>query len=274
MLDDFVVRALLAGIGVALVAGPLGCFIVWRRMAYFGDTMAHSALLGVALAYLLDVSLIIGVFAVAIAVSLSLVMLQNRKALPPDTLLGILSHGTLALGIVTVAAMTWVRIDLTSFLFGDILAVSRMDIAVIFAAGAAILFILYMIWRPLLAATVSTELAQAEGLSPQRTRVVFMLLMACMIAIAMKIVGILLITALLIIPAATARRYATTPEQMAVLAALAGMVSVIGGLTGSLTLDTPSGPSIVVVALVLFLLSLLPLPVRRVSHSHPSGDDQ
>lgn len=274
MLDDFIVRALIAGIGVALVAGPLGCFIVWRRMAYFGDTMAHSALLGVALALLLDVSLTIGVFAVAIAVSMALVMLQNRKTLPPDTLLGILSHATLALGIVTVAAMTWVRIDLTSFLFGDILAVSRMDILVIYAAGAAILFTLYGIWRPLLAATVSTELAQAEGLSPQRTRVVFMLLMACLIAIAMKIVGILLITALLIIPAATARRFAMTPEQMAILASLAGVLSVIGGITGSLALDTPSGPSIVVAALILFLFSLLPLPFRAISYSGPSGDEK
>lgn len=274
MLDDFLVRAMLAGIGIALVAGPLGCFIVWRRMAYFGDTMAHSALLGVALAFLLDISLIAGVFAVSVSVSLALVFLQNRNALPADTLLGILSHATLALGIVTVAAMSWVRIDLTSYLFGDILAVSRTDIAVIFGAGAAIVLILYAIWRPLLAATVSTELAQAEGLSPQRARVIFMLLMACMIAIAMKIVGILLITALLIIPAATARRFATTPEQMAVLASLAGVLAIINGITGSLALDTPSGPSIVVAALCLFLLTLLPLPFRQPAHRGVSGDEK
>lgn len=274
MLDDFLVRAMLAGIGIALVAGPLGCFIVWRRMAYFGDTMAHSALLGVALAFLLDISLIAGVFAVSVSVSLALVFLQNRNALPADTLLGILSHATLALGIVTVAAMSWVRIDLTSFLFGDILAVSRTDIAVIFVAGTAIVLILYAIWRPLLAATVSTELAQAEGLSPQRARVIFMLLMACMIAIAMKIVGILLITALLIIPAATARRFASTPEQMAVLASLAGVLSIINGITGSLALDTPSGPSIVVAALCLFLLTLLPLPFRQPEHSGVSGGEK
>lgn len=274
MLDDFIIRALLAGIGIAIVAGPLGCFIVWRRMAYFGDTMAHSALLGVALALLLDISLTAGVFAVAVVVALALVALQNRNALPADTLLGILSHGTLALGIVTVASMSWVRVDLTSFLFGDILSVSRIDIAVIYATGTAILAVLYVIWRPLLAATLSAELAQAEGLSPQRTKLAFMLLMACMIAIAMKIVGILLITSLLIIPAATARRYAGTPEQMAILASVAGILAVGAGIAGSLGFDTPSGPSIVVAALLLFLLGLVPMPFRKSLKSNLVGDQK
>ncbi|NND49250.1 MAG: hypothetical protein HKN60_03250 [Rhizobiales bacterium] len=259
MLDDFFTRALIAGIGLALVAGPLGCFVVWRRMAYFGDTMSHSALLGVALALLADIPVIAGVFAVAVAVSIGLLLLQDRNALPADALLGILSHSTLALGLLLVAFMTWVRIDLMSFLFGDILAVSTADIAVIYVGGAAVLAVLIAIWRPLLAATVSTELAQAEGLHPRPTRLVFMLLMAAMIAMAMKIVGIILITALLIIPAAAARRFAATPEQMAVLASVLGAVAVGLGLTASLEFDTPSGPSIVVAAFVIFLLTMLPI---------------
>ncbi len=257
MLDDFFVRALVAGVGLAVVTGPLGCFIVWRRMAYFGDTMAHSALLGVALAFLFDINLILGVFLVAALVSIALILLQRRGALSTDALLGILSHSTLALGLVMVAFMTWVRIDLMGFLFGDILAVSRPDILVIYAGGALILGLLIWMWRPLLAATVSSELAEAEGLRPEVSRVVLMLLMACVIAIAMKIVGILLITALLIIPAATARRFAGTPEQMAVTASFLGAAAVVGGLFGSLRFDTPSGPSIVVAALAFFLLSLL-----------------
>ncbi|TQV70293.1 metal ABC transporter permease [Denitrobaculum tricleocarpae] len=257
MLDDFFVRALVAGVGLALVTGPLGCFIVWRRMAYFGDTMAHSALLGVALAFLFDINLILGVFLVAALVSVALLLLQRRGVLSTDALLGILSHSTLALGLVMVAFMTWVRIDLMGFLFGDILAVSRPDILVIYAGGTLILGLLIWMWRPLLAATVSTELAEAEGMRPEVSRVVLMLLMACVIAIAMKIVGILLITALLIIPAATARRFAGTPEQMAVMASFLGAAAVVGGLFGSLRFDTPSGPSIVVAALAFFLLSLL-----------------
>jgi zinc transport system permease protein len=256
-MDDFLFRALLAGAGVALIAGPLGCFIVWRRMAYFGDTMAHSALLGVALSVLFDVNITLGVFVVATFGALALIIMQRRAPLSSDALLGILSHSMLALGIVIVAMMTWLRIDLMAFLFGDILAVLWTDIVVVYAGGALILALLIFIWRPLLAGTVSSELAAAEGLHPERARIIFMLLMAAVIAIAMKIVGILLITSLLIIPAAAARRFAPSPEMMAVLAAIIGVIAVCVGLFGSLTWDTPSGPSIVVAAAVIFLLSLL-----------------
>jgi zinc transport system permease protein len=263
MLDDFFTRALIAGIGLALVTGPLGCFIVWRRMAYFGDTMAHSALLGVALAFLLNLNLTLGVFVVAALVSVALVLLQRRQTLSTDALLGILSHSTLAIGLVLVAFMTWVRIDLMGFLFGDILAVSVTDILVIYGGGAAVLLVLVLIWRPLLAATVNPELAEAEGMRPELTRVVFMLLLAVVIAIAMKLVGVLLITSLLIIPAATSRRLSASPEQMAVIAALIGAAAVAGGLFGSLTYDTPSGPTIVVAALILFTLSII-VPLDRL----------
>ncbi len=262
MFDDFFLRAVVAGVGLALTTGPLGCFIVWRRMAYFGDTISHSALLGVALSLLFQLNLTLSVFAVAALVSILLLFLQRRQALSADALLGILSHGTLAIGLVIVAFMSWVRIDLIAFLFGDILAVSRSDIAVIWGGGILVLAAIAWLWRPLLASTVNPELAEAEGLRPERARLFFMLLMAVVIAIAMKIVGILLITALLIIPAATARRFAATPETMAVFASLLGAIAVVGGLFGSLRYDTPSGPSIVVAALVLFIISLLPL-VRR-----------
>ena len=256
MLDDFFTRALIAGIALSLVTGPLGCFIVWRRMSYFGDTMAHSALLGVALSFLFDVNLTFGVFVVAVAVAGALLLLQRRNALSTDALLGILSHSTLAIGLVMVAFMSWIRVDQMGFLFGDILAVSATDIVVISVGGVAILSLLVGKWRPLLAATVNAEVAEAEGMRPEVTRVVLMLLLACVIAIAMKIVGVLLI-----IPAATARRLSSTPEQMAVISAVIGALAVAGGLFGSLRFDTPSGPSIVVAALVLFLISIA-LPVH------------
>ncbi|MEX0694003.1 MAG: zinc ABC transporter permease subunit ZnuB [Rhodospirillales bacterium] len=271
MMDEFLIRAVIAGIGVAVIAGPLGCFIIWRRMAYFGDTMAHSALLGVALAVLLDVSITGSVFVIAALGALALIALQRRAPLSSDALLGILSHSTLALGIVIVATMTWLRIDLMAYLFGDILAVSWLDIGVIYGGGTLVVGLLCWIWRPLLAGTVSTELAAAEGLNPERARLVFMLLMAAVIAIAMKVVGILLITSLLIIPAAAARRYSSTPEMMAVIAALLGVMAVVGGLAGSLTWDTPSGPSIVVAAALLFLFSLLPGWLDRQNISNEAG---
>lgn len=258
MFDDFFIRAIIAGIGLALTTGPLGCFIIWRRMAYFGDTISHSALLGVALSLLMQLNLTLSVFVVAAAVSILLLLLQKRQALSADALLGILSHATLAIGLVMVAFMTWVRIDLIAFLFGDILAVSKADIAFIWGGGILVLGAIAWLWRPLLASTVNPELAEAEGLKPERARLFFMLLMAVVIAIAMKIVGIMLITSLLIIPAAAARRFASTPEVMAVFASLIGAIAVVGGLFGSLTYDTPSGPSIVVAALILFIFSLLP----------------
>jgi zinc transport system permease protein len=271
MLDDFFVRAIVAGIGLALTTGPLGCFIIWRRMAYFGDTMAHSALLGVALSLLFNLNIIVAVFVVAAGVSLLLLALQRTGSLSADSLLGILSHASLSVGLVILAFMTWVRIDLVSFLFGDILAVGEGDIDIIWGGGILVLLALAYLWRPLVAATVSEDLAEAEGLNPKRARLVFMLLLALVIAIAMKIVGILLITSLLIIPAAAARRFSASPEVMAVLSSVIGVVAVVGGLYGSLAFDTPSGPSIVVAALVLFVLSLVPVHVRPEVPSHEGG---
>jgi zinc transport system permease protein len=259
MLDGFLTRAFVAAIGVALVAGPLGCFIVWRRLAYFGDTLSHAALLGVALSLLLQINITLAVFAVATFVSLALLWLQRRASLSSDSLLGLLSHSALAVGLVVIAFMPWVRVDLMGLLFGDILAVSRTDIALIYGGGALVLSVLAAIWRPLFAATVNADLAAAEGMRPERANLIFMVLMAVVIAIAMKIVGVLLITALLIIPAAAARRFSMSPEGMAALAASLGVVAAIGGLLGSLQWDTPTGPTIVVAALLLFLISLSPL---------------
>jgi zinc transport system permease protein len=272
MFDDFFVRALVAGIGIAMTAGPLGCFIIWRRMAYFGDTMAHSALLGVALSLLLDLNLIVAVFAVASTVAMLLLLLQRAGTLSADALLGILSHASLSVGLVLLAFMTWVRVDLVSFLFGDILAVSRADIDVIWGGGVLVLMALVYLWRPLIASTVSEDIAEAEGLSPKRTRLYFMLLLALVIAIAMKIVGILLITSLLIIPAATARRWSRSPETMAILSSGVGAAAVAGGLFGSLRFDTPSGPSIVVAALAIFVVSLVPF--GRLDRAAAQGDVQ
>ncbi|MCP4316950.1 MAG: hypothetical protein GY789_13280 [Hyphomicrobiales bacterium] len=269
MLDDFFTRAVVAGVGVALVAAPLGCFVVWRRLAYFGDTLSHAALLGVALAFLLDLNITLAVFLVCAGVAVALVLLQRRATLSSDSLLGLLAHSSLALGLVVLAFMTWIRMDLMGFLFGDILAVSKADIGIIYLGGIAVLIVLALIWNPLFAATVNRELADAEGMKPARTNLIFMLLMATVIAISMKIVGVLLITALLIIPAATARRFATGPEQMAVVAAVVGVAAVVSGLFGSLTWDTPSGPSIVVAALVFFLVSLSPLAGLLMRTSRP-----
>ena len=271
MLDDFFIRAVIGGIGVAVLAGPLGCFIVWRRLAYFGDTLSHSALLGVAIALLLELNITFTVFIISVIVAMLLLLLQRQAQLSSDALLGLLAHATLAVGLVVLAFMTWVRVDLMGFLFGDILAINTTDIVIIWIGGLAVLAALALIWKPLFAATVNYEIAVAEGLKPDRANFFFMVLMAAVIAISMKIVGVLLITALLIIPAATARRFAITPEMMAIVASIIGAASVWIGLEGSLRWDTPAGPSIVVAALLGFILSLLPVQwlFKRLNFNKP-----
>ena len=263
MIDDFMVRALAAGIGVALVAAPLGCFVVWRRMAYFGATLAHSALLGVALGLMLNLDLTLGVVVSSVAVTLLVALFQRQSIIGSDTLLGILAHSGLALGLVALSFLRGVRVDLMAYLFGDVLAVSTAEIAWIYGGGVLVLGTLALIWRPLLSLTIHEELARAEGVPALRVQIAFMLTLAVAVAIAMKVVGVLLIISLLIIPAAAARGVSRTPEQMAVLASIVGIVSVIGGLFASLRWDTPSGPSIVVAATVLFALGLSLAAVRR-----------
>ncbi len=262
-MPDFLLNALLAGLALALVAGPLGSFVVWRRMAYFGDTLAHAALLGVALGLLLEVSPTLAVTVGCVLLAVLLVTLQQRQPLASDTLLGILAPTTLSLGLVVLSFMRDVRIDLMAYLFGDLLAVSPGDLAWILGGSALVLLTLTALWRPLLAVTVHEELAKVEGLPIASLRLALMLLIAVVIAVAMKIVGVLLITSLLIIPAAAAQRHARTPEQMACGASLLGLLAVCAGLALSWFQDTPAGPSIVVSAAALFLLSFA-LP-RRVA---------
>jgi zinc transport system permease protein len=263
MLEDFFTRAMMAGLGLALVTGPLGCFVVWRKLAYFGDTLAHAALLGVALSLLFSLNVMLAVFAVAVIVALALLVLQKRSALSSDALLGMLSHGSLAVGLLALAFMTWVRMDMMGLLFGDLLAVTRTDIATVWFGGAAVLAALIWAWKPLFAVTVNRDLAAAEGYNVLAYDVLLMLLLAAVVAVSIKIVGVMLITSLLIIPAGAARRVSSGPVMMAVLAAAIGAASVVGGLFASLQFNTPSGPSIVAVALALFVLGLL-LPIHRL----------
>ena len=266
MFEDFLFRAFISGIGLAIIAGPLGCFIVWRRLSYFGDTLSHSALLGVVIGYALNINMILSVFIISGLISLSLLFLQKRTILPNDALLGLLAHSVLAIGLVTLGLLSFIRIDLMGLLFGDILAVNFNDILIVWIGGAIVLFLLIIIWRPLFAGTVNLELAKAEGMKPELANAIFTLLIAAVIAISIKIVGILLITGLLIIPASASRNLSSTPIQMAVIASVVGVVSVIFGLYSSITWNTSTGPSILCVALIIFLVSLFPwkkLPIFK-----------
>ena len=257
MVDEFLLRAFLAGAAVALAAGPLGCLVVWRRMSYFGDMIAHGALPGVALGIALGFDPVLGVLGVAALAAVLVLALRRGRRLPSDAILGMLSHSALSIGLIGLALMSAVRVDLTALLFGDILAVSWRDVAVAAIGSAVVLGMLVLAWRPLVAATVDEDLARAEGVPAGALSVYFMLLVAGVVALAMKIVGVLLVTALLIIPAVTARRLARSPEGMATVAPAVGVLAVAAGLALSSFADTPSGPSIVVVELGLFFVATI-----------------
>jgi zinc transport system permease protein len=254
-MPDFLIYALAAGLIVAAVAAPLGTLVVWQRLAYFGDTLAHAALLGTALGLLLHINPWWTVFGVALCVGGLLALLQSRPDLSADSLLGIVAHGSLALGLVAIGFAD-VRVDLNSYLFGDLLAIDSGDVALMACVGAAIAALLVRYWDDLLAVTVHAELAAVEGLPVTRLRLLQLLLLALLVAVAMKVVGVLLITALLIIPANVARPWARAPERMALLAAAFGCMAVACGLALSVWFDTPTGASIVLCAALAFPLSL------------------
>lgn len=264
ILDDFMVRATLAGVGVAFAAAPLGCFVVWRRMAYFGDATAHAAVLGVALSLALSMSVFAGALIVALLMAVTVNTLTGR-GYAMDTLLGVLAHSALAFGLVAVSFLSGIRIDLMAYLFGDILAVSRVDLAVIWGGAALVVALIGWRWSALLTSTLNEDLAYASGIDPRREQLVLTLSLAIVVAVAIKVVGVLLIAALLIIPAAAARPLSRTPEGMALVAAAIGCLSSVVGLRAAYLLDTPAGPSIVCVAAIIFALTSVGGSIRKTT---------
>ena len=252
---EFLLPSILAGLGIALIAGPLGSFVVWRKMAYFGDTLAHASLMGLALGFLFNINLYLALLICCLMLAVLLVTLQKQKLVATDTLLGILAHSALSLGLVAVSFLDNVRVDLMSYLFGDLLAVSPTDLVFIYTGAGVIGLVLAIFWRPLLSTTVNEDLAAVDGINIDLMRLILMLLVGIVIAVGMKFVGALIMTSLLIIPAATARKFSSTPEQMALFASIIGSIAVCGGLSLSWFYDTPAGPSVVISAAAMFMLS-------------------
>jgi zinc transport system permease protein len=261
MLDDFLTRAALAGVGLSLATGPLGAFVVWRRMAYFGDATAHAAILGVALALAADLPVALGTLVVALAMAATVATLAAR-GWAMDTTLGVFAHAALAFGLVAISFVPGARTDLSAWLFGDILAVSRADLGVVWGGSVLVLALLAWRWQRLLTATVNADLAHASGVNPDRERLALVLALALVVAAAIKVVGALLIAAMLIVPAAAARGLARSPEAMAAIATLVGAGAALGGLALSLWQDTPAGPSIVAAAAVAFIAAALVARIR------------
>lgn len=257
MLEPFLLRALAAGIGLAIVAAPLGCIVVWRRMAYFGETIAQASLIGIALGLAFQINITVAVLLTAVAVAALLIGLGRQTLIPIDSLLGLLHHAALAAGIIATASLKGPAVDLVGYLFGDVLAVTAEDLWWVYGGGAVVLATLAWLWEPLLRISINQDLAQAEGVDAARVRMIFTLLLALTIALAMKIVGALLAIAFLIVPAVAARPLSDTAERMAVLAALIAAVSVAAGLAISSAYDVPGGPAIVLVMAACAVVSLV-----------------
>lgn len=252
-MDDFIIRALLGGLGIAIIAGIMGCFVVWRKMAYFGDSLSHSALLGIALGLVSGLDVSFSTILVCSGFALMLVWLQHKRILATDTLLGILAHAALSIGMVSISLLQ-ARIDLHAYLFGDILTVTSNELYWIYGGGVIILTCLILNWSKLVLMTIHEDLALAENIRVFWNHLLLMFLMTILVAVSIRIVGILLITSMLIIPAATARQLARSPESMAIIASMLGMMAVCIGLTASIYYDTPSGPSMVAASTLLFMI--------------------
>lgn len=265
MIEPFLLRAAAAGVGLGLVAAPLGCFVVWQRMAYIGETIAQAGLIGVALGLALRMDMTGSVLVATLVMAGLLVLLSRQSLVPFDTILGLLAHAALALGVIATTFVRGPSVDLMGYLFGDIFAVSTGDLVWVWVGGAFVLAVLAWLWQPLLAIAVHGELAAAEGIDRERVRTIFMGVLALAVAIAIKIVGVLLVIAFLIMPAAAARPFSATPERMAALAAGIAAVGALGGLALSVVTDTPGGPAIVVVLSAIAFAALAVTAVRRTS---------
>ncbi|MCE2517945.1 MAG: metal ABC transporter permease [Alphaproteobacteria bacterium] len=262
MLDDFIINALLAGVGIAVICGVMGCFVVWRRMAYFGDSLAHSALLGIAIGIATGIEMSLSIFLISMGFALLLLWLQHRGVLATDTLLGILAHGALSCGMVLLS-LNGTSVDLHGFLFGDILTVTTMDLMLIGLGSVVVLDSLIRNWDRLILMTVSADLAKAEGVKTMRLQLIFLVLMTITVAVSVRMVGVLLITSMLIIPAATSRQLVRSPAAMAIGAVVIGMIATAGGMFMSIELNTPTGPTMVVALTVMFALVMAAAGLRH-----------
>ena len=252
--DPFIIRGIVAGIAVALISGLVGCFVVWRRLSYYGESIAHSSLLGAGIGILIGIGINFGVVFICLLFGILFLWLQQSKALSSDTLLGVLAHFALAVGIIVIS-FNKIKIDLHAFLFGDILTVSITDIWGMYIGVLIAITLILSNWSSLLLVTLDEDLAKSEGINPLYINILLTTIMTIVVALSLQIIGLLLITAMLIIPAATARRLVNSPEGMVIVATLIGIFSVVFGIYLSVEMDLPSGPSIVVVSSILFFVS-------------------
>jgi zinc transport system permease protein len=255
-LDDFLLRAVLAGLIMVVIAAPMGCLMVWQRLAFLSDTLGHAAVLGVGLGLMLQLEPIFGVLAVALVIVFSLSRVSSFNSALSETTLAIISHTGLAGGIILVGLLPGPAVNLEAILFGDLLATTSADLLNLLLTTVLLLVLLLRHWRAFVAVSVSREIAQAEGIEVRRIQFLMYIMIALLVAVMMKVMGVLLIAAMLVIPTTSARLFSRSPEQMVYISGLYGLFALGGGITSSFHFDWQTGPAIVVSATVLLLLTL------------------
>ena len=254
-MDDFIYRAIIASIGVSLIAGSLGCFVIWKRLSYFSDSISHSALLGVALGLATGLGINLGLVIVGGLFAVLIVVLQQKEFWSSDAVLGIFSHLSLSLGIVVLGIIGNQNTDYFAYLFGDILSITSKDLFWIFSVLIVVVTILVFNWKKLLLLTLNEELAKAEGINKLYYDLLFMFLIALAVSVSVQIVGVLLITSLLIIPPAISRVISNSPVMMILASMIVSIFSVLLGLYLSIDFDLATGPTIVITLGALFFIA-------------------
>jgi zinc transport system permease protein len=264
-LDDFLVRSVIAGLIMVVIAAPMGCLMVWQRLAFLSDTLGHAAVMGVGLGLLLEVTPVFGVLAVALLIVFSLNRVNSFNSALSETTLAIISHTGLAGGIILVGLLPAQSVNLEAILFGDLLATTSADLIRLLITTVVLLLLLLHHWRSFVAVSVSREIAQAEGIEVRKVQFLMYIMIALLVAVMMKVMGVLLIAAMLVIPTTSARLFSRSPEQMVAVSAFYGLGALVGGISSSFQFDWQTGPAIVVSATMLLLITLA---ITRIFKSH------
>jgi zinc transport system permease protein len=254
-MPDFIWLALAGALLITLMSAPVGAFMLWRRMAFVGDALAHTTLLGLGIGLWLQIPIQLSLLLVSVIVAVSITRIHQRNNLSTDTFIAIAAHSSLALGMLVVTLLPEARIDLMGYLFGDLLNLTMQDIWGLLIASLLTLSILYRYWQGLILTCLNAELARLAGHDTQKLNLILALLIALIIALSTKLVGALLITALLITPAAIARRWSQTPIGMIQGAIVISWLAIAIGISLSWHFDLPVSPAIVAVLFAGFIAS-------------------
>ncbi|MFT7086926.1 MAG: zinc transport system permease protein [Rickettsiales bacterium] len=256
MFEPLFIKALIAGIGVAIALAPIGVFVLWKKMAYFSDAISHSAIFGLAIATIIAVSPMYGIVLCAVIFCFLMFIIGKQNLYSIDSIIGITSATLLSIGMILLAFFPS-EIELEEYLFGDLLNLENYQITIIYAAAALVVLAISLWFKKLLLSTINPDLAKISGIKTENLELKFLLLTAIIVACLVKIVGIFLITSMMILPAAIGRNFSKTPTHMIFLSLAFAIFSIVGGLFFAVFFNLPSSPAIIGFSALILILSIL-----------------